>query len=133
MIDTSALVAALVGDHVFHPRARQHLSADSVIPAIVLAETYAQLRRTFGQSAGAASALLRPWTSDPARIADTPKEVVSAVFGRATELNLGGSIHDALICATCAAHTLPLVTLDRRQHALALALGVSSTLLLPDE
>lgn len=133
MIDTSALVAALVGDHEFHSLARPHLNVDSVIPAIVLAETYAQLRRTFGQSAGSASALLRPWTSDSKRIAATTSEVVSTVFGRAAELNLGGSIHDALICATCAAHALPLTTLDRRQHALGLALGVSSTLLLTAE
>lgn len=133
MIDTSVFVAALVGDHEHHARARKHLSADTVVPAIVLAETYAQLRRTFAQPAEAAAALLRPWTSDVKRIADTSKDVVHAVFARTSELNLGGNIHDALIGATCAAHGLTLTTLDRRQHAVALALGVSSTLLLPAE
>ncbi len=131
MIDTSAMVAALVGDHEFHSQARPRLKSDSVIPAIVLAESYAQLRRTFGLSSSAASAALRPWTSDESRIVATDANVVHEVFGRARELNLGGNIHDALVAATCRAGNLPLVTLDRRQHAVALAFGVSSTLLLP--
>jgi predicted nucleic acid-binding protein len=122
MIDTSALVAALVSDHEHHALARGHLCADTVIPAIVLAETYAQFRRTFGQPAAAAAYLLQPWTADPRRIAVTTAAVVTSVFGRAAELDLGGNIHDALIAATCAANGLGLV---------ALALGVTSTLLLP--
>jgi len=131
VIDTSAMVAALISDHQFHTQARPHLRADSAIPAIVLAESYAQLRRTFGLSSSAASTVLRPWTAHDSRIVATDADVVRDVFGRATELNLGGNIHDALVAATCRARNLPLVTLDRRQHAVALAFGVASTLLLP--
>ncbi len=131
MIDTSALVAALVDGHEYHERARAHLRADLVIPSIVLAETYAQFRRTFAQPASVAAALLRPWTSNRKRIAATTSAVVHDVFDRAVELDLGGNIHDALIAGTCKAHGLRIVTLDRRQHAISLAFGVESTLLLP--
>lgn len=131
MIDTSVMVASLVRDHQFHELARPHVRAQTTVPAIVLAETYAQLRRTYGQSAAAASHLMRPWTSDEHRIGATSAKVVRDVFVRSIEMNLGGSIHDALIAATCGALGLPLVTLDRRQHALALAFGADSNLLLP--
>ena len=33
--------------------------------------------------------------------------------------HLGGNVHDPLIAMTCAAHGLPLATLDRRQATLA--------------
>lgn len=49
MIDTSVMVAALVTTREFHDVARPHLRSPSRVPAIVLAETYAQLRRTFAQ------------------------------------------------------------------------------------
>src|SRR5258706_129102 len=39
MMDTSALVAALVADHEHHALARPHLRADGSLPAIVLAAT----------------------------------------------------------------------------------------------
>ncbi len=130
MIDTSVMVAALVATHEFHLVARPHLRTNSCVPAIVLAETYAQLRRTFGQSAEVATALLRPWTADEKRILPTEAAVVRSLFGRAVELNLGGDIHDALIVQTCIQGGASLVTLDRRQHRIALALGAQSSYLL---
>jgi hypothetical protein len=60
----------------------------------------------------------------------TTADAVNATFARAVELDLGGNIHDALVAQVCADHDLPLVTLDGRQHRLALALGVQSTYLL---
>jgi predicted nucleic acid-binding protein len=51
-----------------------------------------------------------------------------AVFARAHELDLGGNINDALIAQVCGDRGL--VTLDGRQHRVALALGVASTYLL---
>ncbi len=130
MMDTSALVAALIAEHEHHSLARPHLRPDLRLPAIVLAETFAQLRRTFGQSAATAAAVLRPWTGELARILPTTQAAVSTTFGRAGELDLGGSIHDALIAQVCADHQVAMVTLDGRQHRLALALGVRSTYLL---
>lgn len=129
-MDTSALVAALVADHEHHRLARPHLRAALPLPAIVLAETFAQLRRTCNQPAHAARTLLRGWVDDADRVLATSGAAVASVFARATELDLGGSIHDALIAQVCAEHQIPLVTLDARQHRLALALGASSTYLL---
>jgi predicted nucleic acid-binding protein len=129
-MDTSALIAALVDDHEHHAISRPYLSADLVLPAIVLAESFAHLRRTFGQSAATASVVLRPWTSRPDHVLPTTAAAVSRIFARAVELDLAGSIHDALIAQVCADRHVPIITLDGRQHRLALALGARSTYLL---
>lgn len=129
MIDTSALIAALIGDHEHHALARPALATSTRVPAIVMAETFSQLRRTFGQSARSASQLLAPW-SDADRLIPTPAESTASVLRRAAELDLGGNVHDALIAQVCADAGLPLITLDVRQHRIALALGVASTYLL---
>ena len=130
MMDTSALVAALVVEHEMHPLCRRHLARDMRLPAIVLAETFAQLRRTFGQSAATAAGALQPWASTGSRILPTTARSVSKVLARAAELDLGGNIHDALIAEVCIEHDVSLLTLDGRQHRLALALGARSTYLL---
>jgi predicted nucleic acid-binding protein len=130
LIDTSAMVAALVSGHEHHEIARPHLSARTRVPAIVLAETYAQMRRTFGQSATGAAQLLAPWASDNKRVLPTTAAAVVAVFRKAVELDLGGNIHDALIAQTCLKHGTAMATLDTRQHAIARALGVESVYLL---
>lgn len=124
------MIAALVAEHEHHALARRHLSATGRIPAIVLAETYAQLRRTFGQPARTAAAVLRTWMGDSERVLPTSSAAVTSAFARAAELNLGGNIHDALIAIVCSENDVGLVTLDGRQHQLALALGARSTYLL---
>ncbi len=100
------------------------------ISVIVLAETFSQLRRTFAQSAHAATALLAPWTADRERLLPTSASAASATFARAAELDLAGSVHDALIAAVHAEHEVELITLDARQHTIALALGARSRFLL---
>lgn len=130
MIDTSVMVAALLTQHEHHAIARPYLPADGQVPGIVLAETFAQLRRTFALSAETAMTALAHWAGAPKRIAVLPASAYAEVFKRIVELNLGGNIHDALIAKTCAHNKLPLATLDRRQHAIALAFGVESTYLL---
>lgn len=131
MIDTSALLAALIGSHEHHDLARPHLTVATRIPTIVVAETFSQLRRTFAQPAAIAAAVLAPWWSESKLLLATSATTVGRVFGRAVELDLGGNVHDALIAQTCLQHGTGLVTLDRRQHRTALALGVDSLLLLP--
>lgn len=130
MIDTSALVAALVADHEHHAVARSHLRTDALVPAIVLSETYAQFRRTFRQPAHVALSLLRPWQERADLILGTSAEATARVLARVVELDLAGNIHDALVAQVCLDHGVGLVTLDRRQHAIALALGTDSTYLL---
>ena len=130
MIDTSALLAALIGDHEHHQLARPHLAAGTRVPAIVLAEAFAQFRRTFRQSAGVAAEGLAPWATRPQQMLATSGTAVSTVLARAVELDLAGNIHDALVAQVCLDNGLGLVTLDRRQHTIALALGAESTYLL---
>lgn len=129
MMDTSALVAALVRGHEHHARARAELPAVVSLPVIVVAETYSILRRAFGQSSRVAVELLAPW-SDQAALIPTSANVMATALARATELDLAGNIHDALIALACVEHDLPIVTLDARQHQVALALGARSTYLL---
>lgn len=129
-MDTSALVAALISGHEHHALARPHLQADVAIPAIVLAETFSQLRRTFGQSAANAAAVLAPWSQRRNRVLPTTATAIATTFARAGELDLGGNIHDALVAAVHAEKDLAMVTLDGRQHRIALALGAKSTYLL---
>ena len=95
----------------------------------MLAETFAQLRRTLG-SPRYGSGALQPWASTGSRTLPTTARSVSKVLARAAELDLGGNIHDALIAEVCIEHDVSLLTLDGRQHRLALALGARSTYLL---
>lgn len=130
MIDTSALVAALVADHEHHELARPRLAGITHVPAIVLAETFSQLRRAFGQPADSSARLLSGWWADSQRVLPTTSAALSTVLSRAGELDLGGNVHDALIAQVCRESQVGLLTADGRQHRLALALGVDSTYLL---
>lgn len=130
MIDTSALVAALVADHEHHQLARPRLAEITRVPAIVLAETFSQLRRTFGQPADLSARLLASWWKESERVLPTTAAALLVVLSRAGELELGGNVHDALIAEVCRENRVGLLTADARQHRLALALGVDSAYLL---
>ena len=134
MIDTSVMVAGLVANHEFHALARPHIAAAARgrVPGIVLAETWAALRRApWNLDAPTVEATLAPW-SDESRILATPASAYVEVLSTGRSLKLGGNVHDLLIALTCRHHDLPLVTLDRRQSVLAAQLtGLEPTLLLP--
>ena len=134
MIDTSVMVAGLVTNHEFHSVARPHVAAAAGgrVPGIVVAETWAALRRApWNLDARTVETALAPW-GDEDRIVATPASVYAEVLRTGRSLNLGGNVHDLLIALTCRDHGLPLVTLDRRQSTLAAGLaGLDSTLLLP--
>lgn len=134
MIDTSVMVAGLVTNHEYHVLARPHVAAAArgQVPGIVLAETWAALRRApWNLDARTVGAALAPW-GDQDRIVATPASAYEEILRTGRSLNLGGNVHDLLIALTCRDHDLPLVTLDRRQAALAAELaGLDTTLLLP--
>jgi toxin FitB len=135
MIDTSVLVAGLVRNHEFHDAARAHVleAAKHQVPGIVVAETWAALRRApWHLDATSVQDALLPWASEDRIVATPATAYIEAVrTGRAA--NLGGNIHDLLIALTCAEHGLPLATLDRRQATLSRGLaGLDVTLLLPN-
>jgi predicted nucleic acid-binding protein len=134
VIDTSVLVAGLVTNHEFHTIARPHVAAAArgQVPGIVLAETWAALRRApWNLDARTVETTLASW-GDEDRIVATPTSAYAAVLRTGRSLNLGGNVHDLLIALTCREHGLPLVTLDRRQSTLAGGLaGLEPTLILP--
>lgn len=121
MLDTSALLPALVTNHALHESARASLPrpGDARLPGIVLAETFARLRGApFRVSAGTAIEVLSPWT-DRGEILETPSPLYRRAFADAPQHNLGGQVHDYLIVLTCLHHGCDLVTADRRQADLA--------------
>ncbi len=136
MIDTSVMVAGLVTNHEFHALARPHVAAAAKgqVPGVVLAETWAALRRApWHLDARTVEAALAPW-SDQRRIVATSPAAYAEALRTGRSLNLGGNVHDYLIAVTCLDHDLPLVTLDRRQATLAANIeGLDATLLLPTE
>lgn len=135
MIDTSVMVAGLVSNHEFHAVARPHVvgSVRRQVPGIVVAETWAVLRRApWNLDAATVEAALAPWAAE-GRIATTPAASYVEAMRLGRSLNLGGNVHDLLIALTCVAHGLALTTLDRRQASLATSLpGLDVELLLPD-
>ena len=135
MIDTSVMIAGLVDNHEFHSLARPHLveAAAGIVPGIVLAETWAALRRApWNLAPEAVAQALAPWASAE-RSAETPAASYAHVLRSGRSLNLGDNVHDLLIALTCAAHDLPLATFDRRQATLARTVpGLPVRLLLPD-
>lgn len=135
MIDTSVMVAGLVRNHEFHAVARPFVveAARGQVPGIVVAETWAALRRwPWNLDAATVAQTLAPWDAD-GRVAATPASAYLEVLRTGRSLNLGGNVHDLLIAITCRDHGLPLATLDRRQTTLASGLhGLETILLLPN-
>lgn len=135
MIDTSVMLAGLVRNHEFHEVARPHVieATRRQIPGIVVAETWAALRRApWHLDATSVQEALDPWASEN-RIVPTPASSYVEAVRTGRSLNIGGNIHDLLIAMTCVEHGLPLTTLDRRQATLSSSLpGLDVTLLLPD-
>jgi predicted nucleic acid-binding protein len=133
VIDTSVLVAGLVPDHEFHDRARPHVvdAAAGRIPGPVLAETWAVLRRApWNLAPEVVEQLLSPWAA-PERIAAPSVSGYMDALAEAARLGAGGGVHDLVIAITCAAEGLGLITLDRRQAAMARELdGLDVALLL---
>lgn len=133
MIDTSVMVAGLVGNHEFHEIARPFVSEarERAVPGIVLAETWAALRRgPWKVSPAGVEHALAPWAAQE-RIVTTPAASYVEVLRKGRALGLGGNVHDLLIAFACAAHGLPLATLDRRQATLAETVPALEVRLLP--
>lgn len=121
MIDTSVLVAGLIPDHEFHIRARPAVvaAARGRIPGPVIAEAWAVLRRApWNLGPDVVGALLAPWSDEARIVAPASSDFVLAVED-AARLGSGGGVHDLVIARACATAQLGLVTLDRRQAAMA--------------
>ena len=115
-LDSSVVVAALLGWHVAHERA-EHAAAGNAVPAHALLETYSVLTRLPAPhrlSAEVAGQLLVAWFP-PNRILVADDELASAVVGRLSGEGIsGGAAYDALIGLTADQHGRELLTLDER-------------------
>jgi predicted nucleic acid-binding protein len=134
VIDSSVLVAGLIESHEFNELAQPLVDSatESRLPGMVIAETWAVLRRApWNFAAAAVQSVLEPWL-DEEHVVATPASAYVAAIVDGRRLNIGGNINDFLIAYTCASAGLPLTTLDRRQAAIAREIpGLAVTLLLP--
>lgn len=132
MIDASVLVSGLLTAHPWHTLARPHVAAASRgrIPGTVLAESWAVLRRApYNLPVAVARGLLAVWL-DPGRIVASSATAIAAALNDAVRIGAGAGVHDLVIARTCAEAGLGLVTLDRRQAAVAQGIeGLDVTLL----
>lgn len=130
-LDTSALVAAVVGPHEHHDVAAAALARADVVVANCLAELWSVLSRGAfrlpSETVDAVVAGLRD-RFDHELVVEVPD--YDRVFDRAGVLRLAGDVHDAAISALCGRTGVQLLTLDRGQHALAQSFGAHSELLL---
>jgi predicted nucleic acid-binding protein len=130
-LDTSVVVAAFAPWHESHDAARAAVTAEAVIPAHVLSETYAVLTRMpapFRVDAGTvADYLARQWAgrviAPDARVAETvPAAAAAAAI-------TGGAVYDALVGLTAAACGRELLSLDLRAERTYRSLGIAYRLL----
>jgi predicted nucleic acid-binding protein len=125
-LDTSVVVAALVGWHEAHDVARR-AAIGNAVPAHVLVEAHAVLTRLPSPhrlSTAVAGHLLLEWFP-PARVLVPPDDLAGSIVSRLVEADVaGGASYDALVGLTAASHGLELVTRDRRAARTYDAFGV---------
>lgn len=128
-LDTSVVVAALLGTHEHHDAARRAVDdalshpGGAILPAPVVFEAYAVLTRLpapWRVRADVAERLLRDTFEGHATVASLPNEegVWSVVWNLAQRGLSGGIVHDAHVAAcaqTAGAHAI--ATLNRRGFA----------------
>lgn len=126
LVDTSVAVALSVADHEGRAAARAAVEGRrSGLAGHTAFETYSVLTRlpAPGRRTPAAVARLLATNFPSTRFLDAAQS--SRVLARLAGLGVsGGSVYDALVGATAAAHGVPLVTRDRRALGTYRALDV---------
>lgn len=132
-LDTSVVVAALLGWHEAHEQARRAARGGG-IPAHALVESYAVLTRLPAPhrvAPGVASRLLAGWFPSVRIFVPSP-ELARSVVGRLAAAGIGGgAAYDALVGLTAAEHGAELRTRDQRAAATYEALSVPHRLVTP--
>ena len=115
-LDTSVVVAALLGWHEAHEHAR-HAAAGGSVPAHALLESYSVLTRLpppHRLAPAVASELLAGWFGPELVLLPTSATSAAIVSRLATAGIAGGAAYDGLVALTAAEHGAELVTRDRR-------------------
>ncbi|MSQ51505.1 MAG: PIN domain-containing protein [Betaproteobacteria bacterium] len=114
--DTSVVVAAFASWHEQHEAARKALDDGLWLVEYCALETYSVLTRLPAPHRAPAG-VARDFIA--ARFPDPWLRLTAAAYrmfvASLAEMNVtGGSVYDALVAATAAAHAVPLITCDRR-------------------
>lgn len=132
-LDTSVVVAAVLGWHEAHDQARRAARGGG-IPAHALLESYSVLTRLPAPhrvAPGVASSLIAGWFP-PERILVPSSELTRSVMGRLAAAGIGGgAAYDALVGLTAAEHGAELRTRDQRAAVTYDALSVPYRLVTP--
>ena len=116
LVDTSAAVALVVGDHQYHRHTIESLDGRRLgLAGHAAFETFSVLTRLPPPARRRPEVVARLMaTNFPANRFLSPK-AASALFARFAEGEIaGGSVYDALVAAAAVEHGFPLATLDRR-------------------
>lgn len=133
-LDTSVVVAALLGWHDAHEVSRR-ASVGNAVPAHVMIETYSVLTRLPAPhrlSSEVAGSLLQAWFPPP-RVLVPPNDLSRSLIERFVDADVaGGAAYDALVGLTAVSHGLELVTRDVRAARTYDAIGVAHQILGQD-
>jgi toxin FitB len=131
-VDTSVAVPYLLGSHVAHHVARQHLAGRQ--PALTghsLAETYSVLTRLPGDARLAPSDAVKLIDANFDAPAVLAPDVAASVPRLLAPLGVaGGSVYDAIVALAARDAGLPLATRDRRAASTYAALRVDVELVV---
>jgi predicted nucleic acid-binding protein len=125
LVDTSVAVAAMLATHDAHPSA--HAALTGTRPGLAghaWFEAFSVLTRLPPPQRGSPADIARALTANFPGTRWLPETAAAELAGRCASLGIaGGAIYDALVAATAIAHSLPLLSRDRRAISTYTALG----------
>lgn len=126
LVDTSAAVALVLGDHEHHEATFRALGRRVLgLSGHAAFETFSVLTRLPVPARRPPEVVSRLLASNFPQSRYLSREAAAALFGRLASLNLaGGAVYDALVGAAATEHHLVLATRDRRALETYRALGV---------
>ena len=131
LVDTSAAVALVVGDHEFHEATLEAFDGRTLgLSGHAAFETFSVLTRLPPPARRSPPVIVQVLAANFPESRFLSAAGTAALFARLAEGEFaGGSVYDALVGAAAAEHEVPLATWDRRALDTYRALGVNVHLL----
>ena len=116
LVDTSVAVAAMLADHEAHPTTIAELmKVRAGLAGHAWFESYSVLTRLPPPQRRAAADVSEALRRSFPETCWLPEDAMRQLAARIAELGIaGGAVYDALVGATALAHSMPLLTRDRR-------------------